>query len=96
MTKHDQELRRRAYEEMERKEHIVKMDPYRQHFHLMPPVGLMNDPNGVIHWKGIYHLFFQWQPFHTGHGAKFWGALFDDGFGELGVGRDCACTKRMV
>ncbi|MGY3835868.1 sucrose-6-phosphate hydrolase [Bacillus atrophaeus] len=73
MTKHDQELRRRAYEEMERKEHIVKMDPYRQHFHLMPPVGLLNDPNGVIHWKGIYHMFFQWQPFHTGHGAKFWG-----------------------
>lgn len=39
----------------------------------MPPVGLLNDPNGVIYWKGSYHVFFQWQPFQTGHGAKFWG-----------------------
>lgn len=39
----------------------------------MPPVGLLNDPNGLIQWKGIYHVFYQWQPFKTGHGAKFWG-----------------------
>lgn len=56
-----------------KKEHIAASDPYRQHFHIMPPVGLLNDPNGVVYWKGVYHLFFQWQPFQTGHGAKFWG-----------------------
>ncbi|MED4646537.1 sucrose-6-phosphate hydrolase [Bacillus inaquosorum] len=73
MTAHDQELRRRAYEEVEKKEPIANSDPHRQHFHIMPPVGLLNDPNGVIYWKGSYHVFFQWQPFQTGHGAKFWG-----------------------
>ncbi|MEC1752438.1 sucrose-6-phosphate hydrolase [Bacillus mojavensis] len=73
MTAHDQELRRRAYEEVVKKEHIADSDPHRQHFHIMPPVGLLNDPNGVVYWKGVYHLFFQWQPFQTGHGAKFWG-----------------------
>ncbi|KXZ16972.1 sucrose-6-phosphate hydrolase [Bacillus nakamurai] len=72
MSALDQELRRRAYEEKERLGKIASSDPYRQHFHIMPPVGLLNDPNGVIQWKGTYHLFFQWQPFHTGHGAKFW------------------------
>ena len=39
----------------------------------MPPVGLMNDPNGLIYWKGTYHVFYQWMPFATTHGAKFWG-----------------------
>lgn len=48
-------------------------DPYRMHYHLMPPVGLLNDPNGFIHYKGMYHLFYQWNPFATEHGAKFWG-----------------------
>ncbi|MDE5414440.1 sucrose-6-phosphate hydrolase [Alkalihalobacterium chitinilyticum] len=52
---------------------IVNQDKYRLHFHLMPPVGLLNDPNGFIHWEGRYHLFYQWNPFKTSHGAKFWG-----------------------
>lgn len=51
----------------------VEKDPYRLHYHLMPPVGLLNDPNGFIQYKGKYHLFYQWNPFATTHGAKFWG-----------------------
>lgn len=51
----------------------VMQDPYRLKFHLMPPVGLLNDPNGLIQYKGIYHVFYQWNPFDTSHGSKFWG-----------------------
>ncbi|WP_171016837.1 glycoside hydrolase family 32 protein [Pseudalkalibacillus caeni] len=69
----DQQLRRKAYEEIELNKDIVEQDPYRLKYHLMPPVGLLNDPNGFIQWDGNYHLFYQWMPFKTGHGAKFWG-----------------------
>ena len=27
--------------------------------HLMPPVGWLNDPNGLCWYKGRYHVFFQ-------------------------------------
>ncbi|MDG0797938.1 glycoside hydrolase family 32 protein [Pectobacterium punjabense] len=48
-------------------------DPYRPEWHLSPCVGLLNDPNGFIHHKGRYHLFYQWNPLSCAHGAKFWG-----------------------
>ncbi|MEW9668212.1 glycoside hydrolase family 32 protein [Ammoniphilus sp. 3BR4] len=69
----DKELKEQAYAEIEKHKGLVDSDPYRLHYHIMPPVGLLNDPNGFIHWKGTYHLFYQWMPFKTGHGAKFWG-----------------------
>ena len=46
-------------------------DPHRPFWHLAPAVGLLNDPNGFIHSKGRYHLFYQWNPFACKHGAKF-------------------------
>lgn len=49
------------------------IDPHRLQYHLMPAVGLLNDPNGLIQYKGTYHVFFQWNPFGTVHGAKCWG-----------------------
>lgn len=69
----DEQLRQEAYEEIEKHRHLVEQDPYRLTYHLMPPVGLLNDPNGFIQVNGVYHLFYQWMPFKTGHGAKFWG-----------------------
>lgn len=62
-----------AEEEVKKYASIVESDPNRLRYHLMPPVGLMNDPNGLIYWKGTYHVFYQWMPFQTTHGAKFWG-----------------------
>ena len=46
---------------------------WRPSFHLSPPVGLLNDPNGFIFHEGRYHLFYQWNPFECGHGPKLWG-----------------------
>ncbi|WLR42399.1 sucrose-6-phosphate hydrolase [Bacillus carboniphilus] len=59
--------------EVDKHKKKVEQDSYRLSYHLMPPVGLLNDPNGFIQWRGQYHLFYQWNPFETGHGAKFWG-----------------------
>ncbi|WP_226681819.1 sucrose-6-phosphate hydrolase [Sutcliffiella horikoshii] len=73
MTEREQELIRLAKEEVEKNKEVVESAPYRLRYHLMPPVGLLNDPNGFIQWNGTYHLFYQWMPFKTGHGAKFWG-----------------------
>ncbi|MEI2664324.1 sucrose-6-phosphate hydrolase [Rossellomorea sp. LJF3] len=76
----DEQLRRAAYEEMEKHKDVVEKDPYRLHYHLMPPVGLLNDPNGFIQFKGTYHVYYQWMPFKTGHGAKFWGHYSSNDF----------------
>ena len=34
----------------------VNSDPYRLHFHLMPPMGWLNDPNGLCVIKGVNHF----------------------------------------
>ncbi len=46
---------------------------YRLHFHLMPPVGWMNDPNGLCQYGDIYHIFFQYSPLDVNGGMKAWG-----------------------
>ncbi len=48
-------------------------DRFRQRFHLMPPVGWLNDPNGLCQFRGIYHAFFQYSPFDPRGGVKMWG-----------------------
>ncbi|MBP2079600.1 glycoside hydrolase family 32 protein [Oceanobacillus polygoni] len=73
------ELKQRAYKNIDDRKKTVAGDPYRLHFHIMPLVGLLNDPNGFVFYKGKYHMFYQWNPFQTEHGAKFWGhAVSDD------------------
>ncbi|RKQ30269.1 glycoside hydrolase family 32 protein [Oceanobacillus halophilus] len=67
-----------AYERVETHREVVARDPYRLHYHIMPPVGLLNDPNGLVFFKGKYHVFYQWNPFETDHGAKFWGHYVSD------------------
>ncbi len=48
-------------------------DPYRQRFHLMPPVGWLNDPNGLCRCGEWYHVFYQYGPFDAAGGVKHWG-----------------------
>lgn len=51
-------------------------DDWRPRFHLAPPHGLMNDPNGLIYHDGIYHVFYQWNPDACSHSVgakKHWG-----------------------
>lgn len=46
---------------------------YNLHYHITPPQGLLNDPNGLIQFKGVYHVFFQWNQHDTVHQSKSWG-----------------------
>jgi len=51
----------------------AQADPAHPIFHVTSPAQWMNDPNGPIYYHGIYHLFYQLQPFSDGDGPKFWG-----------------------
>ena len=47
--------------------------PWKPDFHLTPPVGWLNDPNGLCRFRGEYHVFYQYSPFDASGGVKFWG-----------------------
>ncbi len=43
-----------------------KVNPeYRLKYHMSPPVGWMNDPNGLIRFGGKYHLYYQFYPYDS-------------------------------
>lgn len=46
---------------------------YRLGFHIMPPTGWLNDPNGLCQLGDTYHLFFQYSPLDARGGMKVWG-----------------------
>jgi beta-fructofuranosidase len=48
---------------------------HRPQWHISPPRGLLNDPNGFIFHNGEYHMFYQWYPFGCEHKDKFWAHL---------------------
>ena len=47
-------------------------DPRRLHYHLMPDIGWLNDPNGLCQFQGLYHLYYQYDPFDTNGDLKLW------------------------
>lgn len=48
-------------------------EKYRPQFHFTPAENWMNDPNGLIFYKGRYHLFFQYNPSGDTWGNMSWG-----------------------
>uniref|UniRef100_A0A0E0KIQ4 beta-fructofuranosidase n=1 Tax=Oryza punctata TaxID=4537 RepID=A0A0E0KIQ4_ORYPU len=42
--------------------HGKHVDELRTGFHFQPPEHWINDPNGVMYYKGVYHLFYQYNP----------------------------------
>jgi len=46
---------------------------YRPQIHFSPQKNWMNDPNGLVYYNGVYHLFFQYHPFSSVWGPMHWG-----------------------
>ncbi|EOD01116.1 glycoside hydrolase family 32 protein [Caldisalinibacter kiritimatiensis] len=69
----NKELIEKAVKAINENRETVESDYYRLKYHIMPPTGLLNDPNGFIQFNGEYHLFYQFHPFDTSHGLKYWG-----------------------
>ena len=52
------------------KENIEKFRPV---YHHTPAYGWMNDPNGMFYKDGVYHLYFQYNPYGSMWGNMHWG-----------------------
>ena len=54
-------------------------DRWRMGFHLMPPTGWLNDPNGLCQFRGTYHVFHQYSPdWPQPHAPRGWGHFTSD------------------
>ena len=52
---------------------ITPDEQYRPQVHFTPKEHWINDPNGMVFYKGTYHLFFQYHPYSSVWGPMHWG-----------------------
>ena len=48
-------------------------EKFRPQYHHTPAYGWMNDPNGMFYKDGVYHLYYQWNPYGSMWENMTWG-----------------------
>ena len=76
-------------------------DSWTPQFHLFPPQGWMNDPNGLCQFKSVYHAFYQYTPEWPANELRYWGhAVSKDLLSwetlPIAISPDAACDKDGV
>ena len=76
----------------------IPAEKYRPVYHHTPPYGWMNDANGLFYKDGVYHLYYQYNPYACVWGNMHWGhstskdmvhwehqpvAIWRDGYGHI-------------
>ncbi|MCX7922341.1 MAG: glycoside hydrolase family 32 protein [Clostridia bacterium] len=89
----------------------VYTEKYRPQFHFTSKRGWINDPNGLVYYKGKYHMFYQhnpagckWQNMHWGHAISddlvHWTeldcALYPDEMGMMFSGSAIVDSKNVT
>lgn len=80
------------------------MERFRPEYHFSPEAYILNDPNGLVYYRGEYHLFHQYnieEQIHWGHAVSqdlvHWvrlpNALFPDEIGQIWSGSAVADEK---
>lgn len=52
---------------------MANKESFRPVYHHTPAYGWMNDPNGMFYKDGVYHLYFQYNPYGAVWGNMHWG-----------------------
>ena len=52
---------------------MANKEMFRPVYHHTPAYGWMNDPNGMFYKDGVYHLYFQYNPYGSVWGNMHWG-----------------------